>query len=220
MPGTVGNKILSGEKKITIDDKVVHVKMQVYNMSFSAHADSKGIMELLSHLEPKNVILVHGEKEKMRQLSHKIKDQLKVPCFYPPNYSVTKIVTEPKIDISISSSLINRINLVYQESALLYYRSTSQIFIPHCLLIAKGDTLELVDSPFNHSLVSKYYKSLEEADQLINSKNSNQHDNIQDDPAQGENKDTVLDESQEDAEMSPPMDGRETNAATIAARIK
>lgn len=158
MPGTVGNKILSGEKKITIDDKVVHVKMQVYNMSFSAHADSKGIMELLSHLEPKNVILVHGEKEKMRQLSHKIKDQLKVPCFYPPNYSVTKIVTEPKIDISIASSLINRINLIYQESALLYYRSTSQIFIPHCLLIAKGDTLELVDSPFNHSLVSNYYQ--------------------------------------------------------------
>lgn len=66
MAGTVGNKILSGEKKITIDDKVVNVKMQVYNMSFSAHADSKGIMELLSHLEARNVILVHGEKEKMR----------------------------------------------------------------------------------------------------------------------------------------------------------
>jgi len=43
-------------------------------MSFSAHADSKGIMELLAHLEARNVILVHGEKEKMRQLSLKIKD--------------------------------------------------------------------------------------------------------------------------------------------------
>jgi integrator complex subunit 11 len=107
-------------------------------MSFSAHADSKGIMELLTHLEPKNVILVHGEKDKMRQLQHKIKEQLKVPCFYPPNYSVTKIVTEPKIDIAISSNLINRINLIYQESAMLYYKATSQIFIPHCLLIAKG----------------------------------------------------------------------------------
>jgi len=125
MPGTVGNKLLSGEKKITIDDKVVHVKMQVYNMSFSAHADSKGIMELLSHLEPKNVILVHGEKDKMRQLQHKIKEQLKVPCFYPPNYSVTKIVTEPKIEIFISSSLINRLNLSYEEAALLYYKATS-----------------------------------------------------------------------------------------------
>lgn len=65
MPGTVGNKILSGEKKILIDDKHVDVKIQVYNMSFSAHADSKGIMELLAHLEPKNVVLVHGEKQKM-----------------------------------------------------------------------------------------------------------------------------------------------------------
>jgi integrator complex subunit 11 len=113
MPGTVGNKILSGEKKITIDDKVVNVKMQVYNMSFSAHADSKGIMELLSHLEARNVILVHGEKEKMRQLSVKIKEQLKVPCFYPPNYSVTKIVTEPKVAIYINASLVNRINQMY-----------------------------------------------------------------------------------------------------------
>ena len=62
MPGTVGNKVLSGEKSVMIDGKEVQVNMQVYNMSFSAHADSKGIMELLSHLEAKNVLLVHGEK--------------------------------------------------------------------------------------------------------------------------------------------------------------
>ena len=44
-------------------------------MSFSAHADSKGIMELLSHLEPKNVILVHGEKEKMRKRGQRLGDR-------------------------------------------------------------------------------------------------------------------------------------------------
>lgn len=55
-------------------------------------------------------------------------------------------MTEPKIDIAISASLINRMNKVYQQSALLYYKSTSQIFLPHCLLVAKGDTLELHDS--------------------------------------------------------------------------
>jgi integrator complex subunit 11 len=145
MAGTVGNKILSGEKKITIDDKVVNVKMQVYNMSFSAHADSKGIMELLSHLEARNVILVHGEKEKMRQLSLKIKEQLKVPCFYPPNYSVTKIVTEPKVVIYISASLVNRVNKMYQDGALQYYRANSQMFVPQCLIVSKGDELELTD---------------------------------------------------------------------------
>jgi len=62
MPGTVGNRVLSGDKVISIDGKDVQVNMQVYNMSFSAHADSKGIIELLTHLEPKNVLLVHGEK--------------------------------------------------------------------------------------------------------------------------------------------------------------
>lgn len=62
MPGTVGNKVLSGDKSVMIDGKDVQINMQVYNMSFSAHADSKGIMDLLSHLEAKNVLLVHGEK--------------------------------------------------------------------------------------------------------------------------------------------------------------
>ena len=69
MPGTVGNKVLTGEKNIQIDGKDVAVNMQVFNMSFSAHADSKGIMELLTHLEPKNVMLVHGEKQKMKVLA-------------------------------------------------------------------------------------------------------------------------------------------------------
>lgn len=75
-PGTVGNKVLTGEKRINIDDRDVDVRIRVFNMSFSAHADSKGIMELLSHLEPKNVMLVHGEKEKMKVLCQQIKDQL------------------------------------------------------------------------------------------------------------------------------------------------
>ena len=65
MPGTIGNKVLSGHKTINIEGKDIPVNLKVFNMSFSAHADSKGIMELLTHLEPKNVFLVHGEKQRM-----------------------------------------------------------------------------------------------------------------------------------------------------------
>lgn len=72
MAGTVGNRVLMGEKLIKIDNKDVRVNMEVYNMSFSAHADSKGIMELLNHLEPKNVYLVHGEKQKMKVLAENV----------------------------------------------------------------------------------------------------------------------------------------------------
>lgn len=42
--GTLGNKLLSGVKNVKIDNKDYEVKMQVMNMSFSAHADSRGII--------------------------------------------------------------------------------------------------------------------------------------------------------------------------------
>lgn len=41
-------------------------------MSFSAHADAKGIMQLIRHCEPRNVMLVHGENTKMDFLKQKI----------------------------------------------------------------------------------------------------------------------------------------------------
>ena len=43
----------------------VPVNLQVKNMSFSAHADAKGIMQLISMCAPRHVMLVHGEKGKM-----------------------------------------------------------------------------------------------------------------------------------------------------------
>jgi integrator complex subunit 11 len=73
MPGTVGNRVLKGEKTIQLDGKDIAVNMKVFNMSFSAHADGKGIMELLTHLEPKNVFLVHGEKSRMAGLAEIVK---------------------------------------------------------------------------------------------------------------------------------------------------
>ena len=50
-------------------------------------------MELLTHLEPKNVLLVHGEKPKMKILAEKVESVLQVPCFYPPNHSVLDVPT-------------------------------------------------------------------------------------------------------------------------------
>jgi len=44
-------------------------------MSFSAHADAKGIMQLVRQCEPKNILLVHGEATKMDFLSKKIQQE-------------------------------------------------------------------------------------------------------------------------------------------------
>lgn len=81
-------------------------------MSFSAHADSKGIMELLTHLEAKNVLLVHGEKQKMKILAENVRQKLNVPCYYPPNHSVTLIETledgkQSLLELKVCKSIVH-----------------------------------------------------------------------------------------------------------------
>lgn len=44
-------------------------------MSFSAHADAKGIMQLIRMAEPRNMLLVHGEAVKMEFLKGKIEQE-------------------------------------------------------------------------------------------------------------------------------------------------
>lgn len=51
--------------------------MQVEYMSFSAHADAKGIMQLVGQAEPENVLLVHGEAKKMEFLRQKIEQEFR-----------------------------------------------------------------------------------------------------------------------------------------------
>jgi integrator complex subunit 11 len=85
--GTVGNKILT-QSNVTIDiDKKtkIDVKCQVKSLSFSAHADAKGIMQLIRQCCPDNVMLVHGEKAKMEFLQQRIINEFKIPCYSPAN---------------------------------------------------------------------------------------------------------------------------------------
>lgn len=104
--GTVGHKILSGQRKLEMEgrqlvsfppllppallgpsrvggdglvccDLQLEVKMQVEYMSFSAHADAKGIMQLVRQAEPESVLLVHGEAKKMEFLKQKIEQEFR-----------------------------------------------------------------------------------------------------------------------------------------------
>uniref|UniRef100_A0A6I8QAQ1 Integrator complex subunit 11 n=1 Tax=Xenopus tropicalis TaxID=8364 RepID=A0A6I8QAQ1_XENTR len=77
--GTVGHKILSGQRKLEMEGRqTLEVKMQVEYMSFSAHADAKGIMQLIRQAEPRNVLLVHGEAKKMEFLKLKIEQEFRL----------------------------------------------------------------------------------------------------------------------------------------------
>jgi integrator complex subunit 11 len=105
--GTVGHKILNGAKRVEFENKqIVEVKMSVEYMSFSAHADAKGIMQLIQHCEPRNVMLVHGEAEKMEFLKQKIQQEFNLKCYNPANGETCVISTPVKIPIDVSLPLL------------------------------------------------------------------------------------------------------------------
>lgn len=109
--GTVGAKILQGQKIIEIDRNTkVEVNLQVRNLSFSAHADAKGIMQLIRHCEPRNVVLVHGEKRTMEYLKGKITEEMGLPCFTPANGQLIHIdtpkVTEARMRVELLDALM------------------------------------------------------------------------------------------------------------------
>ncbi len=83
---TVGSKLLLGQRRFVFDGKEIEAKMQVHYMSFSAHADAKGITQLIRQCQPSNVVLVHGEDLVMDFLRGRVKDELskqKTKMLYP-----------------------------------------------------------------------------------------------------------------------------------------
>ncbi|KAF6038790.1 CPSF3L [Bugula neritina] len=106
--GTVGHKILNGVKKIDFDGHTVDVRMKVQYMSFSAHADAKGIIQLIRQSAPKNVMLVHGEEGKMVFLKKKIRNEFGIECYMPANGETVTIETTCKIPVDISLKLLKR----------------------------------------------------------------------------------------------------------------
>ncbi|XP_010721096.1 integrator complex subunit 11 [Meleagris gallopavo] len=133
--GTVGHKILSGQRKLEMEGRqILEVKMQVEYMSFSAHADAKGIMQLIRQAEPRNVLLVHGEAKKMEFLKQKIEQEFHVNCYMPANGETTTIFTNPSIPVDISLGLLKR------ETAI----DAKKPKLMHGTLIMKDNSFRLV----------------------------------------------------------------------------
>ncbi|XP_059288125.1 cleavage and polyadenylation specificity factor subunit 3-II [Lycium ferocissimum] len=92
--GTVGHGLMSAKTptKVKVDESTqIDVRCQIHQMSFSAHTDKKGIMDLVKFLSPKHVILVHGEKPKMASLKESIESDFGIPCYYPANNETVRI---------------------------------------------------------------------------------------------------------------------------------
>lgn len=140
--GTVGHKILGGAKKVEFENRqIIEVKMAVEYMSFSAHADAKGIMQLIQNCEPKNVMLVHGEAAKMEFLSEKIREEFKIDCFAPANGETCIINTPLKIQVDCSLQLLKNEAKIYNSLP----PDPKRRRILHGIMVMKEGKLTLMD---------------------------------------------------------------------------
>ncbi|MCL2121149.1 MAG: MBL fold metallo-hydrolase [Clostridiales bacterium] len=85
--GTLGRRILDGEKKVRIHGEEVSVEAEIREIaSFSAHADQAGLIRWLEGYDqtlPKQVFLVHGEEAAIRVLQDKVEKQTGLPVTVP-----------------------------------------------------------------------------------------------------------------------------------------
>lgn len=87
--GTLGRRILEGEKTVNIFGEEITVNAEIQNIeSFSGHADQKGIMDWISSFKkkPKKIFIVHGEDSAQKVLSEKIKDVFDIETIIPSKY--------------------------------------------------------------------------------------------------------------------------------------
>lgn len=76
--GTLGRKIVDGERKIKVYGEDIIVKAQVHTINgFSAHADQNGLIAWMREFKKlENIFLIHGERDKQLIFQKEIEERL------------------------------------------------------------------------------------------------------------------------------------------------
>jgi len=99
--GTLGRRILEGEREIQIGNEIVKVKLRVEKFDgFSGHSDRRELINFVKKMnpKPKNIIIVHGEQNKPFDLADGIKKSLKrkfnldVNIYVPNNLDAIRLL--------------------------------------------------------------------------------------------------------------------------------
>ena len=85
-PGTLGAKIVGGEKKVKIFGEEIAVNARIeYIEGYSGHADQEWLLNFIYSFihKPKHIFLVHGEPEGQKILKDKILETTQIPVTIP-----------------------------------------------------------------------------------------------------------------------------------------
>ena len=125
-PGTLGYNIVNGEKKVKIFNEEIAVNARIeYIEGYSGHADQEGLMNFIYSFinKPKQIFLVHGEKESQNVLKEKIEKETELKVTIPEfgeTYELAEEVKltnkiERKINKTIKSEIIQRLERLQEE---------------------------------------------------------------------------------------------------------
>ncbi|MFT5326858.1 MAG: metallo-beta-lactamase family protein [Planctomycetaceae bacterium] len=96
--GTLGRRILDGEREVRILGRTRRVYATIKSIDgLSAHADRRGLIDWLSHLEtpPRRLFLTHGEEDASLALARTIRDRLGWEATVPEYGAVVDLDDEP-----------------------------------------------------------------------------------------------------------------------------
>ena len=106
-PGTLGSKIVNGEKKVKIFGEEIAINARIeYIEGYSGHADQEWLLNFIYSFitKPKHIFLVHGEPEGQKELKQKILETIDIPVTIPEygeNYKLDdKITIESNLDMA------------------------------------------------------------------------------------------------------------------------
>lgn len=108
--GTLGRRLLDGEKKVKIHGEEIAVKADIELIDgFSAHADQKGLLKWVKGFEekPERIFLVHGEEKALETLNRVISAETGVNTIIAEYGSTYDLSKESIIDREIKEERDN-----------------------------------------------------------------------------------------------------------------
>lgn len=99
-PGTLGNKLVNGEKKVKIFGEEIAVNARIeYIEGYSGHADQEWLLNFIYSFikKPKHIFLVHGEEESQEVLKEKILGTTGIPVTIPDFGETYELSDEIKV---------------------------------------------------------------------------------------------------------------------------
>ena len=126
-PGTLGRRIVDGEKKVKIFGEEIAVNARIeYIEGYSGHADQEWLMNFVYSFitKPKHIFLVHGEPTGQEILKSKIVDEIGLPVTIPEygqtytldeNLTMEQTVAPITPQMNVRRDVIDKIRLLKNE---------------------------------------------------------------------------------------------------------